>query len=135
MSALNQANIQRLSNIQPLIDKIDDLLDLQASSHHEYLTVVVPKGFFHWPQVTEVHRHKHIVIQMGVMGTILKVVIVPHDESDTSGLSVQTLKFDREKGESAYAVNIHLSPLDIRALVSYLISEFWPCSVSITESE
>lgn len=127
---------QQPHHIQLLVEKIDELLELQAISHHEYLRIVLPKDILHWPKPTAMHDQARIVIQIGVMGTVLEAVILACDKSDTSGMTVETLTFDRENGESTYAIKgILLSAQDIRALIIYLLSEFFPCSLSITESE
>ncbi len=136
MNSSISAIIQQLPQLQFLIRKIDELLELRAVSHHEYLKIIIPKGLLHWPTVLEMSFDQQILVKMGVMGTTLEAIITPRDLSDTSGMSVNTIKFDRDNGESVYGINgVLLSLHDIRAFVAYLLSEFWPCSVSITESE
>lgn len=136
MNSSISAIIQQSPQLQSLIGKIDELLELRAVSHHEYLKIIIPKGLLHWSTVIEMHVDRQILVKMGVMGTELEAIITPRDLSDTSGMSVSTIKFDRDNGESAYGISgVFLSLHDVRAFIVYLLSEFWPCSVSITESE
>jgi hypothetical protein len=128
--------IQGMPHLQSLVEKIDELLELRAVSHHDYLKILLPKGLLHWSTVIESHVAEKVSVEMGVMGTSLEIAITPSNHSDTSNALVDTLKFDRDNGESIYAINsAFLSVQDIRGLISYLVSEFWPYSVSITERE
>ncbi len=134
MNSTISACVREMPHLQSLVEKIDDLLELQAVSHHDYLKILLPKGLLHWPELTEAHVAETMSVDMGVMGTALEITITPRDFSDTSNAMVNTLRYDRDNGESAYAISgVFLSVRDIRMFIAYLVSEFCPCAVSITE--
>lgn len=140
IKSLNSTRTNELSKTcQVVLTHIDDLLELQAKTHHDFLDIHIPKGIFQSFQIdslSEKYWQKCIILNMGVMGTRLEANLALKNESDCGQINVETLMFDREVGESAYAINnVSLSPKDVRSLITYLISEFHPCSFNITESE
>ena len=135
MKTINQGQIRLSPTLLSLLDRIDKLLDIRTI-HHEYLDICLPKGILFSSHLSDEIKLKGVILKMGVIGSHLEATFSLQVASDCSKLIVETLSFNQEAGESSYAIkNVALSPKDVHMLVSYLVSEFCPYSLSITESE